>query len=160
MKFDKSETKEFLRVYGIFLGILILMVGIIIGAVKLSERRFENRLRTAVTKVISENTESKPEIGKFIKIKSPFSLSAALYEINGTRSGAKNYAIILRVQTLYGPIPAVFVYNKDTGADFIGFAAVSGRINRLLQDDSSNPRLGYWKLKIPEIINDTLRGTE
>ena len=160
MKFDKSKTKELLRIYGIFSGILIFMLGIIIGAVKISERRRENKLRAAVVKVFSENTEDERQIGKFIKIKSPASLNAALYEINDLRSASKDYALILRVQTLYGPIPAVFVYNKDTGADFIGFAAVSGRINRLLQDDSSNPRLGYWKLKIPEIINDTLRGTE
>ena len=56
MKFDKSKTKELLRIYGIFSGILIFMLGIIIGAVKISERRRENKLRAAVVKVFSENT--------------------------------------------------------------------------------------------------------
>jgi len=51
MKFDKSKMKELLRIYGIFSGILIFMLGIIIGAVKISERRRENKLRAAVVKV-------------------------------------------------------------------------------------------------------------
>ena len=64
------------------------------------------------------------------------------------------------MQTLYGPVPAVFLYNKDGGAKLIGFAAISGRVKRLLQDDSSNPRISYWEAKIPEIINDTLKDAE
>ena len=160
MKFDKSKMKELLRIYGIFLGILIFMLGIIIGAVKISERRWENKLRAAVVKVFSENTEDERQIGKFIKIKSPASLNAALYEINDLRSASKDYALILRVQTLYGTVPAVFLYNKDGGAKLIGFAAISGRIKRLLQDDSSNPRISYWEKRIPEIVNDTLKDTE
>ena len=160
MKFDKSKMKELLRIYGIFSGILIFMLGIIIGAVKISERRRENKLRAAVVKVFSENTEDERQIGKFIKIKSPASLNAALYEINGLRSASKDYALILRVQTLYGPVLAVFLYNKDGGAKLIGFAAISGRIKRLLQDDSSNPRISYWEKRIPEIVNDTLKDTE
>ena len=160
MKFDKSKMKELLRIYGIFSGILIFMLGIIIGAVKISERRRENKLRAAVVKVFSENTEDERQIGKFIKIKSPVSLNAALYEINDLRSASKDYALILRVQTLYGPVPAVFLYNKDGEAKLIGFAAISGRIKRLLQDDSSNPRISYWEKRIPEIINDTLKDTE
>lgn len=160
MKFDKSKMKELLRIYGIFSGILIFMLGIIIGAVKISERRRENKLRAAVVKVFSENTEDERQIGKFIKIKSPASLNAALYEINDLRSASKDYALILRVQTLYGPVPAVFLYNKDGGAKLIGFAAISGRIKRLLQDDSSNPRISYWEKRIPGIVNDTLKDTE
>ncbi len=160
MKFDKSKMKELLRIYGIFSGILIFMLGIIIGAVKISERRRENKLRAAVVKVFSENTEDERQIGKFIKIKSPASLNAALYEINDLRSASKDYALILRVQTLYGPVPAVFLYNKDGEAKLIGFAAISGRIKRLLQDDSSNPRISYWEKRIPEIVNDTLKDTE
>ena len=160
MKFDKSKMKELLRIYGIFSGILIFMLGIIIGTIKISERRRENKLRADVVKVFSENTEDERQIGKFIKIKSPLSLNAALYEINDLRSASKDYALILRVQTLYGPGPAVFLYNKDGGAKLIGFAAISGRIKRLLQDDSSNPRISYWEKRIPGIVNDTLKDTE
>ena len=146
------RTKELLRVYGIFTALLVVMLTAAGGAVKLSSARWERGLRSVVEKTLSENTDFNGKVGRFVRIKSPFSLSAALFELEPPLSDGADYAIVIRVQTMYGPFPAVFVYSKDSGAHFIGFAAVSGRIKRLLEDSPSDARIRYWTAKIPAIM--------
>ncbi|MGP1458115.1 MAG: hypothetical protein ACTTKL_02245 [Treponema sp.] len=159
-KFMNLRTKELLRVYGIFTAMMIIMLTAAGGAVKLSSLRWENALRAAVEKTLSENTGFDGKVGAFVRIKSPFSLSAALYELDPPFPDGAQYALILRVQTMYGPVPAVFTYGSDTGALFVGFASVSGRVKRLLEDNDADPRLRYWTAKVPAILRAVVTGDE
>ena len=146
------RTKELWRVYGIFTALLVAMLTAAGGAVKLSSARWERGLRSVVEKTLSENNDFNGKVGRFVRIKSPFSLSAALFDLEPPLSDGADYAIVIRVQTMYGPFPAVFVYGKESGARFIGFASISGRVKRLLEDNDSDPRIRYWTAKVPAIM--------
>ena len=146
------RTKELWRVYGIFTALLVVMLTAAGGAVKLSSARWERGLRSVVEKTLSENTDFNGKVGRFVRIKSPFSLSAALFDLEPPLSDGADYAIVIRVQTMYGPFPAVFVYGKESGTRFIGFASISGRVKRLLEDNDSDPRIRYWTAKVPAIM--------
>ena len=146
------RTKELWRVYGIFTALLVVMLTAAGGAVKLSSARWERGLRSVVEKTLSGNTDFNGKVGRFVRIKSSFSLSAALFELEPPLSDGADYAIVIRVQTMYGPFPAVFVYGKESGTRFIGFASISGRVKRLLEDNDSDPRIRYWTAKIPAIM--------
>lgn len=154
------RTKELLRVYGIFTAMAVVMLTVTGAAVKLTSERWERGLRAAVEKTLAENADFDGKAGAFVRIKSPLALSAALFELEPSLSDGADYAIVIRVQTMYGPFPAVFVYNKDSGAHFIGFTAVSGRIKRLLEDSPSDARIRYWTAKIPAIMRAVAAGRE
>jgi len=146
------RTKELLRVYGIFTAMTIVMLTVTGAAVKLTSERWERGLRAAVEKTLAENADFDGKAGAFVRIKSPLALSAALFELEPPLSDGADYAIVIRVQTMYGPFPAVFVYGKESGARFIGFASISGRVKRLLEDNDSDPRIRYWTAKVPAIM--------
>lgn len=146
------RTKELWRVYGIFTALLVVMLTAAGGAVKLSSAHWERGLRSVVEKTLSENTDFNGKVGRFVRIKSPFSLSAALFELEPSLSDGADYAIVIRVQTMYGPFPAVFVYGKESDTRFIGFASISGRVKRLLEDNDFDPRIRYWTAKVPAIM--------
>lgn len=146
------RTKELWRLYGIFTALLVVMLTAAGGAVKLSSARWERGLRSVVEKTLSENTDFNGKVGRFVRIKSPFSLSAALFDLEPPLSDGADYAIVIRVQTMYGPFPAVFVYGKESDTRFIGFASISGRVKRLLEDNDFDPRIRYWTAKVPAIM--------
>ena len=65
-------------------------------------------------------------------------------------------AIILRIQTLYGPLPAVFIMDKEKNVQFVGFSSVHGIVAEQLINNSNSKRINYWKKKIPDILQDSL----
>ena len=70
--------------------------------------------------MLEEKQPDKWKVTKPVQILSPFSTSAALYELQDKNSAEKEYAVIIRTTTLFGPYPAVFLYKKNSGAEFLG----------------------------------------
>ena len=59
---------------------------------------------------------------------------------------------MIRIQSFYGPLPAVFTVDKNNNVELVGFASMHGRIFNQTNTRNINKRLEYWKTKIPEII--------
>ena len=76
-----------------------------------------------------------------------------MYHLVSKNGSDKNYAVLIRINTLYGPLPAVFVYNKNKGTEFIGFQGLHGRVKNIILSNYSSIRLKYWINKIPEIVS-------
>ena len=62
--------------------------------------------------------------------------------------------MILRTQTLYGPLPGVFLIDSEENVEFVGFASLHGRIAEQIKNNAKSERIHFWKEKIPYILND------
>ena len=73
-------------------------------------------------------------------------------KIRNRKTGDTYKAVIIKVQTFYGPVPAVFTINKENVVNFVGYSSIHGRIREQLMSNKTNKKINYWKSKIPSII--------
>lgn len=151
MKKDISYS-NFFKNYGIFISILIVIFGILIYFSIISQKSWKNNLKISVEKVLNENDNNSWTLGNYYKINNPLSLSTVLYDAKNKKNGENYKALLIRVQTFYGPLPAVFIIDKDSNVNFVGYASLHGRVSNQIKDNNSNKRINYWKEKIPSII--------
>lgn len=144
--------KDFFKRYGIFLLILVAIFGILIYTVLISQRAWTQNLKSSVEMVLEEKEPNTWTVEKNIKIKNSFTTSAACYEARNRKSGTLYRAVIIRVQTLYGPVPAVFLVDDDDNVYFVGYSSLHGIIESQLTNKQTSKRIEYWINKIPEII--------
>ena len=62
--------------------------------------------------------------------------------------------MILRIQTLYGPLPGVFLIDAEENVEFVGFVSLHGRIAEQIKHNDKTTRIQFWKEKIPYILTD------
>ncbi len=151
MKQTISYKKFFIN-YAIFLGIITVLMGILIYTTKITQKSWSKNLKKNLEIVLEESDPSTWFITNSIKLKNAFTLNAACYEARNKKSGQVYKAIIINTQTIYGPIPAVFIMDKNGEVEFIGYSSIHGRVREQLMNDTSNKRIQYWKKKIPYII--------
>lgn len=144
--------KTFFINYGIYIGILVILFGILIYPIKVAQKSWQKNLKSNVEFVLDESEPNSWTVGNSIKIKNPFSMTAACYEARNRKSGDTYKCIIIRVQTFYGPIPAVFTIDKENNVEFVGYSSLHGRISEQIISNKTNKRINYWKNKIPSII--------
>lgn len=144
--------KVFFKNYGIVVAFLVIIFGILIYISKVSQKSWQKNLKDTTQTVLDEYCENEWIVGNPVRIKNALSQSSACYEVRNKKNGEMYKTIIIRIQTLNGPIPAVFVIDKNNEVSFIGYSSVHGKIRNQLIYNNSNKRLTYWKDKIPEII--------
>ena len=149
---NEITNKEFFARYGIFVGIIIVLFGILIYPIKVSQKSWINNLRSNIEFVLDEKEPNAWTVEKPIKIKNPFCLSAVCFETRNRKTGEMYKALMIRIQSFYGPLPAVFTVDKNNNVELVGFASMHGRIFNQTNTRNINKRLEYWKTKIPEII--------
>lgn len=154
MKKDISYS-SFFKNYGIFVAFLIIIFGILIYFSSISKKSWKNNLKYSVEVLLNEKEPDSWSIGNFNPIKSPISQNAVCYEAKNKKNGENYKAVLIRVQTLYGPLAAVFVVDKDNNVSFKGYSSLHGRVGKQIENTSSNKRINYWKNKIPEIVELT-----
>lgn len=144
--------KQFFINYGFVVAYLVIIFGILIYITKVSQKSWQNNLKTTVQTVLDDYSNSEWQVGNSIKIKNALSQTTACYEARNKKNGEMYKAVIIRVQTLYGPIPAVFVVTNNDEVSFIGYSSVHGKVQKQLINNNMNKRLNYWQNKIPEIL--------
>lgn len=145
--------KDFFKRYGIFLLILVVIFGILIYSIFLSQRSWTQNLKNSVQVVLEERDPNTWTVENNVKIKNPFTMNAACYEVRNRKSGTLYKAVIIRIQTLYGPIPAVFMLDDDS-VYFVGYSSLHGVIASQLENNKTSKRIEYWIHKIPAIIGE------
>lgn len=146
-----DASKKLLREYGIFAGSLIVMISILGLSVFLSRKSWEEGLKRDITQVIDKEAPGQWTVGEYMKIKAPAAMSAACFRGRNTKSGARVYLIIARIETLYGPFPAVFAYDEKNGTKLIGISGLDGRIRRQIGDGTNDSKIQYWMAKMSDI---------
>lgn len=146
-------NKKFFTNYAFFLLILLVVFGILIYPAIVSKKSWNNNLRVSVQKVLNEYENEKWKVGAAIDIDKPITTSCAAYNITNKIDGSKACAVIIRITTLYGPLPAVFIYNYDNEVIFAGYSSLHGRVRNQLTAGVTDKRREYWQKKIPDILS-------
>lgn len=149
---NNISYKNFFINYGIFVLIITVFIGLLIYPIKAGQKAWAKQLKSDIEFVLDEAEPNSWMVGNQIKIKNPFLMSAVCYEARNRRTGDTYKTILIKIQTFYGPLPAVFTIDKNENIELKGFVSLHGRIAENIKNNLTNKRLEYWKSKIPEII--------
>lgn len=149
---NTTNSQTFFKNYLIIVSFLIVIFGILIYVTKVSQKSWNNNLRSTTQILLDEINPGEWTLSNVVKINNPLSQNAACYEARNKKNGENYKVVILRLQTMYGPIPAVFTVDVNNFVNFIGYSSVHGKVEQQLKNNFSNKRISYWQEKIPEII--------
>ena len=149
---QEITNKKFFRNYAFFLLVLAVIFAILIYMSLISRKYWTNNLAKSVQSVLNEYEEGMWSVQDNIDIEKPIGVISAAYTIKNQKTNSIATAIIIRVTTFYGPLPAVFIYTDTEEVIFAGWASLHGRVKIESTDNKSDKRLEYWQKKIPEIL--------
>ncbi len=152
MKQQNISYKNFLINYLIFFLFLAFISLILIYSIKVSQKSWNKNLQPAIQAVIEESDPDTWVFEGACPIDNPLTTSAACYNIRNKKNGEYYKAVILRIQTFYGPFPGVFIMDKDNKVEYKGYALLHGRVAKLLSENENSRRINYWITRIPDII--------
>ena len=143
-------SKEALQEYGIFAGGIVLLAIVLSAAAIFTKGAKQSGIKTEIVRVLEEAEPGVWHIGNFVDFAAPVSSSAACFS---AKSGnASGYACIVRLETIYGPLPAVFISDGKHTARFIGIAGLHGRIYAAIESGGAKSQIRYWAELIPRLI--------
>lgn len=145
-----ETTKKFLIKLGIVFGIFVVLTSILVSLIYVSKFSWKMGLKSYAQKVLCRAENREVELGDYLELNSTFSTSMACYKINRS----DEYAVIMRIPSIGGPIPAVFKY--QTGAEkavFVDYGVEIGRAGVIFDKKVYVTGIKYWEEKIPSIIN-------
>ncbi len=151
---NEITNKEFFIRYGIFVAIIVVLFGILIFPIKASQKTWTKSLRSNIEFVLDEREPNGWSVENSIPINNPFYMNTACFNARNRSSGELYKVIIIRIQTLYGPLPGVFLIDNNMNVEFVGFSSLHGRIANQIKENKKSVRIEYWKRRIPDIIFD------
>lgn len=154
-----SSSQRQLRDYGIFLGLLVFMFAVLFVLTIFSRKSWEDGLRSQVQNVLERECPGEYFVEDFVSINSPLSTSAACYKVSSNNGANARYAVILRVATIYGPEPAVFLCN-DNSVAFIGFALSDLEVSKRIERAAEKSQLSYWSSELMRIFAEKEEGVQ
>lgn len=145
-------SKEALQEYGIFAGSIVLLGLLLSVTVIFSKGMWRNGLKGEVSRVLEESGNGMWRVGDFIELDSSLSLSAACFR--ATSKSESGYVCVVRMQTMYGPVPAVFILNERYAARFAGIAGLHGNIERAIENGAAKSQIRYWARRMSDIVRE------
>lgn len=150
---QEIDNKKFFKKYAFFILILVIIFTILSYMTVLAHKSWTKNLSASIQKVLNEKENGRWQVGKNIDINKPLTVNCAAYEVLDTKTNSIMTAVIVRVVTFYGPVPAVYIYNqKEEQVEFAGYSSLHGRIQKQLMNNKSDKRREYWQDKIPDIL--------
>lgn len=150
---SKVFYKKLLIKYGILTGIIAVIFGLLVLFCLISRGSWKRGLSAQVNSVL-ERCGEEYRTFEWIPSDNGFSDSASFYSLSAGEQGREKdmYAVIIRVTTIYGPLPAVFVYNaKSDSSSFAGFADLEGPVADKMTAIAEPSVIEFWKKRIPSI---------
>ena len=156
--FPSEATSELLLVYkkqfikfGLFIAFLIVLFAIPAVFSALSYRFTQDGLKDSLAVALKEHGYDDIELTDSYEIPNPFTVAAAAYSVEGSRY---SYAVIIKLTTMVGPVPAVFLYDTSASrADFICYLTLGKRVERLLVDSTGFSFVEYWAIRLPQVLS-------
>src|SRR5574344_608074 len=115
----KSENTILLKKYFYFLGILVIVTAVLVAFTVLSRNTWQSGLKDQVTEILQQTKKDTYTVGEGIDIRTAFSTSGIVYTVKEKGVKETEYAVLLRVATLYGPLPALFLYTPGKEVQFV-----------------------------------------
>ena len=144
--------KTFFLNYLIFILISAVIFLLLVYSVKISQSKWDANLKQTIENLLEEEEPDTWIVETANRIKNPLVTSAACYDTRNKKNGEYYKSIILRIQTLYGPVCGIFIVDKNNNVEFKGFAALHGRVAELLYKNTFSKRIDYWRMRIPDMI--------
>lgn len=149
---ESTNTKNFFINYGIFVGIIVVVFGLLIYTTLVSHVAWNNNLKYSAEKVLEENESGVWSVGSPIEIGNPLTLRSGCFGARNRKNGEMYYVFITRVPTYYGPMGAVFTCSLSGEVQFEGYSSLHGRILKQINQSKYDIRLKYIAERIPGII--------
>ncbi|MGI5091252.1 hypothetical protein [Treponema socranskii] len=143
-------SKEALQEYGIFAGCIVLLAVVLSVAAIFTKGARQAGIKTEIARVLEEAEPGVWHIGDFVDFGAPVSSSAACFSVKG--GSVSGYACIVRMETMYGPLPAVFISDGRHSARFVGIAGLHGRVYAAIESGGAKSQIRYWAERIPLLI--------
>lgn len=153
-KTGKEFYKFFFIRYGLLLAFFAVFFFLTIYGSVLSRKAWQKNLRPSIEKVLEEKEPNTWILEKYVRIENPFTLNAVCYEARNRMNGDVYKAVLLRITTFYGPLPAVFLVSPDNNVELAGIADFHGRVKTQIETSVNSVRAEYWKKLIPTILGD------
>ncbi len=140
--------------YGIFCGILFVMFGLMLLFVILSRSAWNKKLSSEVQECVTEYYDENYTVGNVISFSDSFSLNAFFCELKLNGKDSEKYAVLVRITTFYGPLPAVFIYDSKTKkTEFLCFSDLKNLATDIVIENSKKLQIEYWTDKIGNYLN-------
>ncbi len=152
-----AKSNKLLEQCGIFSGIIGALLLLLSMFMLLSRNSWENGLRAAV-----ENVLPSPEY--FVEKEIPVdkkSNDAICFELlhnrdDGQTSASRQMALVMRITTYYGPLPAVFIY-EDGQTRFEGIAYLKSSLKREFLETENNRQMSFWLSSARKIFEEAVQ---
>ncbi|MBR6154678.1 MAG: hypothetical protein IKQ43_09630 [Treponema sp.] len=152
---DYNKTR--MMKFGIFTLIVVVLFAILLLFTLLSRNSWNEGMKDQINSALEAN-ELQYKTGEQDRLHSSISMSCVSY------TDAENpsvHIVLLRTPTLYGPFPALYVYDESSGnVDFIDLLLIDGKSKEAVVASAKNMQVQYWKNRIPLIINTSDKNQE
>lgn len=136
-------NKEDLKDIGIFASIATVLFLLLFFVNMPVQNTKDVALGKHIQYVLNEVKKNTYTVEEPLLINTSFQNSAAVYRLKGN-SSIESYASILRITGICGPVPAVFIYTVNVGAEFVGIAGLHNKMLTSKECGISDIQISYW----------------
>lgn len=149
-----AEKKKHLISFSIFFGIVFALTAALVTVTLLSRGAWRTGLAGEMQRVLDAGHPAQYTVGEFLPVESAVSTLAAVYSLSrmDARMSDRYYGVIVRIPSILGPLPAVFVYSASGGVYFAGYAVDNGKAGRTVDIRIESNVMRYWEDMIPRIV--------
>lgn len=149
---QQISYKNFFINYAVFALIVAFIFGILVYLSTISQKVWDKNLKAAIVYSLEEFEPDTWEIGSVVRIKNPLSSGSACYEAHNKKSGENCKAVIIRIQTFYGPQCGIYIIGSNNDITFKGYSSLHGRVANQLKNAYAGRRIEYWNNRIKEML--------
>lgn len=147
-----EKNKTLLIKTGILFGAFVVVSAVLVSMIFLSKGFKVSALKENVEQTLENYKSGEYKVGNYVELKSQLSTEAVIFECSkAKKNSTRLYAVILRISTLAGSAPAVFVCSEYE-CTFAGFAIENGKVNRLLNPGFKEIHIDYWQNSLSGIL--------
>lgn len=150
-----NDIKPILKKYGIFFGVMFGMTALVLCFILLARSSWRHGLAQTVQEALNISYPDSYVVGDFKEISSSLATSSAVFAVKPKKANTTElsaYAILVRMPTIAGAEPALFLYSSRYGAQFVGYALDTGKAADVLNTDVQKSAIAYWQKQIPIIL--------
>lgn len=150
---SKKIIKNFLVFFGMVFGMIVVLIIFSLSA----RNSWRAGLAVEVQNVLDSYPYGQYTVGTNLPVNSTLSTSSAVYKLikKDDRKNEKYYGVIVRIPSMLGPLPAVFIYSENNGVFFAGYAVDNGKASATVGKRISSGILKYWENMVPKIVANT-----
>lgn len=150
-----NELKAVCKKYGIFFGIMAGMTAVVLCVSLLAHGSWRHGLAQTAQTTLDAYFPDAYAVGDFLEIKSTMATSAAVFAVSSRRTDVAERpvcCVIVRIPTVAGALPALFLYEPRSGAQFVGYALDLGKAAHVLNRTVQGSTIAYWQKQIPLML--------